>query len=88
MSVLRSAELVDHRGQWVGKDTTLVQTGDIVDRGRDTIALYRLMDTLRVEAELAGGQVISLLGNHEVGTQHPSQECDSEIQMGLTVVSL
>lgn len=37
---------------------------DIVDRGRDTIALYRLMDSLRAQAERAGGAVVSLLGNH------------------------
>lgn len=65
--VLRAASLIDHRGMWIGKDATLVQTGDIVDRGKDTIVLYRLMDSLRTQARLAGGEVISLLGNHEVG---------------------
>lgn len=43
-----------------------VQTGDIVDRGKDTIALYHLFDELRVQAEAAGGAVVSLLGNHEL----------------------
>lgn len=57
---------MDHRGQWVGKTATLVQTGDIVDRGKDTIALYALMDNLRAQARKDGGEVISLLGNHEV----------------------
>jgi 3',5'-cyclic AMP phosphodiesterase CpdA len=66
LSVLRSASLVDLRGQWIGKTATLVQTGDIVDRGKDTIALYALMDTLRAQAKKDGGEVISLLGNHEV----------------------
>lgn len=64
--MLRAASLVDHRGYWIGKTATLVQTGDIVDRGRDTIALYKLFDTLRGQAAAAGGEVISLLGNHEV----------------------
>jgi 3',5'-cyclic AMP phosphodiesterase CpdA len=63
---LRATSLVDHRGYWIGKTTTLVQTGDIVDRGTDTIALYRLFDQLRTQAADAGGEVISLLGNHEV----------------------
>lgn len=67
MRVFRAAKLVDHRGYWSGGDTTLVQTGDIVDRGKDTIALYRQMDSLRDQATRAGGRVISLLGNHEVG---------------------
>ena len=43
-----------------------VQTGDIVDRGKDTIAVYALMDQLRAQAEKAGGAVVSLLGNHEM----------------------
>lgn len=42
-----------------------VQTGDIVDRGKDTIALYHLFDQLREQAAAAGGAVVSLLGNHE-----------------------
>lgn len=40
--VLRLAELIDMRNKWIGKKTVLVQTGDIVDRGRDTIALYEV----------------------------------------------
>lgn len=63
--VLRLAELIDTRNKWIGKKTVLVQTGDIVDRGRDTIVLYQLMDRLRSEAKAAGGAVVSLLGNHE-----------------------
>jgi hypothetical protein len=41
------------------------ETGDIVDRGRDTIAIYRLMEDLREQAEASKGRVVSLLGNHE-----------------------
>lgn len=66
LKILRTASLVDQRGYWIGKDTTLIQTGDIVDRGPDTIAIYRLFDSLRTQAAGAGGEVISLLGNHEV----------------------
>ncbi|OAV93695.1 hypothetical protein PTTG_06591 [Puccinia triticina 1-1 BBBD Race 1] len=63
--VLRMAGLVDLRNQWIGGASVLVQTGDIVDRGKDTILLYKWMDALRTEAQLAGGAVVSLLGNHE-----------------------
>ncbi|GAA6060685.1 hypothetical protein JCM10212_005067 [Sporobolomyces blumeae] len=65
-AILRKARLVDLKGQWIGGDTVLVQTGDIVDRGADTIACYRFMQTLRPQAEKAGGAVVSLLGNHEI----------------------
>lgn len=38
--------------------------GDIVDRGHDTIKLYKFMMDLRKQAEAVGGRVIQLLGNH------------------------
>ncbi|GAA5864642.1 hypothetical protein JCM8547_008259 [Rhodosporidiobolus lusitaniae] len=65
-AVLRRAEIIDLKGQWIGGETILVQTGDIVDRGKDTIAIYRFFQSLRVQADKAGGAVISLLGNHEI----------------------
>jgi len=51
---------------WSGNIDTLVQTGDVVDRGTDTIKLYRMLEQLRAEAQVVGGQVVSTHGNHEV----------------------
>ncbi|KAK4704052.1 hypothetical protein P7C70_g2160, partial [Phenoliferia sp. Uapishka_3] len=64
--LLRTVGLLNLKSEWVGGEAILVQTGDIVDRGRDTIALYRLMDNLRAQAVKTGGAVVSLLGNHEL----------------------
>ena len=50
---------------WIGGHDVLVSTGDIVDRGDDTIALYRLFISLREQAKQAGGEVKNCLGNHE-----------------------
>jgi hypothetical protein len=72
LKILRTMSLVDERGYWIGKDATLVQTGDIVDRGTDTIAIYRLFDSLRTQAAHDGGEIISLLGNHEVSSEGAS----------------
>jgi len=51
---------------WVGGNTTLVQTGDIVDRGTFSRDLYALFAELRRQAPAAGGRVVNLIGNHEL----------------------
>ncbi|KAF9036144.1 Metallo-dependent phosphatase-like protein [Panaeolus papilionaceus] len=65
--VLRFAGVVDDsdEAKWTGNVDWFVQTGDIIDRGDDTIALYRWMERLRSQAKSVGGDVISHMGNHE-----------------------
>jgi len=64
-AVLQMAGVVDAYGNWTGEVDFFVQTGDIVDRGDDTIKLYAWMDELREQAQAVGGTVLSHLGNHE-----------------------
>ncbi|KAJ7067071.1 Metallo-dependent phosphatase-like protein [Mycena amicta] len=64
--VLQFANVVDSFGNWTGHADIFVQTGDIIDRGDDTIKLYMWMEQLRVQAAAVGGVVMSHLGNHEV----------------------
>ncbi|KAF9344533.1 hypothetical protein BGX26_004259 [Mortierella sp. AD094] len=66
LAVLQLAKVVNEEGNWSGGQDTLVQTGDIVDRGPDTIALYNLFDKLRKQASEVGGKVVNVYGNHEV----------------------
>ncbi|KAG0365125.1 Metallo-dependent phosphatase-like protein [Gamsiella multidivaricata] len=66
LAVLQLAKVIDDYGNWSGGQDTLVQTGDIVDRGPDTIAVYNLFDKLRKQAREAGGKVVNVYGNHEV----------------------
>lgn len=65
-SILLRAALIDAADHWVGGDRTLVQTGDILDRGDDEKEAYELLWRLQTEAEAAGGRVVLLNGNHEV----------------------
>ncbi|KDQ07404.1 hypothetical protein BOTBODRAFT_38814 [Botryobasidium botryosum FD-172 SS1] len=65
LKVLQMSGVISESGNWTGNVDFFVQTGDIIDRGDDTLQLYELMERLRVEAKAAGGTVLSNLGNHE-----------------------
>lgn len=63
--IARDAGIVDSRGRWTGGTTTLVQVGDVVDRGPDSLKIVRELMRLQREAPKRGGKVIALVGNHE-----------------------
>ncbi len=65
VAVLRSADLVDAKGNWSGGKTHLVQTGDLLDRGPDSRKAMDLVMKLEEQARTAGGEVHALIGNHE-----------------------
>ena len=65
-SALKAAGAIDDKDKWIGGDLVIVQTGDVLDRGNDEKAIYELLFALRDQARAAGGDVIMLLGNHEL----------------------
>lgn len=64
--MLRGLRLIDAEGHWRGGKTVVVQMGDIPNRGPSPRMAMELVLELRREARAAGGDVIWLLGNHEV----------------------
>lgn len=66
--VLRAAKLITSESQtdWIGGDSVLVQTGDVLDRGDGEVEILRLLAKLRLQAEAVGGKVMQLMGNHEL----------------------
>jgi hypothetical protein len=65
VSILQKTGLIDGNHVWAGSQATLVQTGDILDRGRQVRDCLDLLMALDRQAPKAGGKVIALLGNHE-----------------------
>ena len=66
LKILSLTRCIDSQTQsWIAKDTVLVQTGDIVDRGDESIEIYKLFLKLRGEAIHHNSLVLNILGNHE-----------------------
>jgi hypothetical protein len=66
LRALQLARVIGEQGQWIGGNTILVQTGDILDRGDDEFAIMQLFQRLKIEARSNGGEVHVLNGNHEL----------------------
>ncbi len=66
VAILQHTNLIDKQNHWVGGQTTLVQLGDILDRGPKPRDAMDLLMTLEEQASKAGGRVVPLLGNHEM----------------------
>lgn len=65
IDIAKAAGLIGSNLRWTAGKTVLVQTGDITDRGPDSLKIIRHLQQLQRQARSAGGQVIILLGNHE-----------------------
>jgi len=66
VSILQRTGLIDAQHHWAGNKATLVQVGDLLDRGPKPREVMDLVMALEKEAPKAGGRVVSLLGNHEM----------------------
>ena len=64
--LLLDAGLVSPAMSWSGADAILWFTGDLIDRGPDSIGVVDLVMRLQSEATIVGGRVGVVLGNHEV----------------------
>ena len=64
--ILKQAGLIDRTDAWIGGEAILVQTGDVIDRGPDSMGCVALLRDLQRQAPAAGGRVVRLLGNHEL----------------------
>ena len=88
MEVLAHAGLIDTGSKlqcaWReknGESVLLIQTGDVVDRGRFATECFQCLQHLQATAEMFGHRVIRLLGNHELlwlGAQYDYRNPDTD----------
>ncbi|MGL4541456.1 MAG: metallophosphoesterase [Polymorphobacter sp.] len=64
-AIAQAAQLIDAKGRWTGGTTVLVQAGDVVDRGPDSLRIIDDLRRLQRQAPDSGGRVVMLVGNHE-----------------------
>tara|TARA_B100001094_G_C18082037_1_gene745731 strand:- start:25 stop:948 length:924 start_codon:yes stop_codon:yes gene_type:complete len=74
---LLKSKVINKYGEWIGKNTYVVQLGDILDGGgrgnhfNDFIGeeffIIEYLNYLDIQARKSSGRVIRILGNHELG---------------------
>ncbi|NOR14218.1 MAG: hypothetical protein GQ544_00790 [Candidatus Aminicenantes bacterium] len=66
VQLLTGLGLTDNALTWTGGEAHLVLCGDLLDRGKKERAVMDLLMRLQQEAKKQGGEVHTLLGNHDV----------------------
>ena len=65
-TLLTNNHIIDQNGDWAFGNGHFVITGDVFDRGDKVTEILWFLYELEKQAELAGGKLHLLLGNHEV----------------------
>lgn len=63
--LISAAPVSPDTAEWSGGDATLIVTGDLIDKGAQSVEVVDLLRALEVSASARGGNVVVTLGNHE-----------------------
>src|SRR5215469_2817926 len=66
VALLSEAGIIDERNRWAAGPVTGICIGDYFNRGEDGAGVVALLRQLQAQARRAGGNLISLVGNHDV----------------------
>lgn len=62
----RVAKVLDADDHWIGGNSVVVQTGDVLDRGDEERPLLEWLERIAAVAQQGGGELYRLNGNHEI----------------------
>ena len=66
LTLLGEAGIIDERSRWAAGPVTGICIGDYFNRGEDGVGVVALLRQLQAQARRAGGNVLPLLGNHDI----------------------
>jgi hypothetical protein len=66
LELLSEARIIDERSRWITGSITGVCIGDYFNRGEDGAGVVALLRQLQAQARWSGGNLIPLLGNHDI----------------------
>jgi hypothetical protein len=67
--------------RWAAGDAVLVCTGDLIDKGKQSLRVLAAIRALQRDASRTGGQVVVTMGNHEAEfLAHPANNKDGEFR--------
>jgi hypothetical protein len=66
LELLCEADIVDTQQRWAAGEATGICIGDYFNRGEDGAGVALMLQGLQQQARRAGGELIPLLGNHDV----------------------
>ena len=66
VKILQHAKLINEHWDWCSGNDRLIQMGDVFDRGPQALQANLLLDKLQHQAANSQGEVVRLVGNHEL----------------------
>lgn len=66
IELLADADIIHHDLTWKAGESTVIFMGDYVDRGPEGARVIDFLISLQIQAEMADGEVITMIGNHDL----------------------
>ena len=83
LAALALCGAVDENGSWSGGAMTVVQVGDVLDRGNASLPLLHKLWALQEAAAAGGGELRLLMGNHELLNMQGATHYVDRDELGL-----